>query len=74
MDQKKNTQYPIKAVLIDIDGTLTDIHRRVNLDAVQKIRDLPVPVVIASGNQICFVKAASKLLGEVISWLARTAA
>jgi phosphoglycolate phosphatase len=53
----------IKAIVVDIDGTLTDRSRHINLDAVRELRQLPIPVVLASGNVICFVRAAAKLLG-----------
>jgi hypothetical protein len=53
----------IKAIVVDIDGTLTDMSRHINLDAVREIRQLPIPVVLSSGNVICFIRAASKLLG-----------
>ncbi|HEY3273286.1 MAG TPA: phosphoglycolate phosphatase [Methanocella sp.] len=53
----------IKAIVVDIDGTLTDMSRHINLDAVREIRQMPIPVVLSSGNVICFVRAASKLLG-----------
>jgi len=53
----------IKAVVVDIDGTLTDMSRLISLEAVGEMRRMPIPVVLASGNVICFVRAASKLLG-----------
>jgi phosphoglycolate phosphatase (TIGR01487 family) len=53
----------IKAVVADIDGTLTDMQRRISTDAIAAIRSLPIPVVLASGNVICFMRAASKLIG-----------
>ena len=53
----------IKAVVADIDGTLTDMLRHISTDAVIAIRKLPMPVVLATGNVICFVRAASKLIG-----------
>jgi phosphoglycolate phosphatase (TIGR01487 family) len=53
----------IKAVVADIDGTLTDMRRRISTDAVIAIRELPIPVILATGNVICFVRAASKLIG-----------
>ncbi|HTX43250.1 MAG TPA: phosphoglycolate phosphatase [Methanocella sp.] len=53
----------IKAVVADIDGTLTDMKRRISTDAVIAIRNLPIPLVLATGNVICFVRAASKLIG-----------
>ena len=53
----------IKAIVVDIDGTLTDMSRHINLEAVRELRQLPIPVVLSSGNVICFVRAAAKLLG-----------
>ncbi len=53
----------IKVIVVDIDGTLTDMSRHINLDAVRELRQLPIPVVLSSGNVICFVRAAAKLLG-----------
>ncbi|AFC99407.1 sucrose-phosphate phosphatase-like hydrolase, Archaeal [Methanocella conradii HZ254] len=53
----------IKAVVADIDGTLTDMQRRISVEAIVAIRKLPIPVVLASGNVICFMRAASKLIG-----------
>jgi phosphoglycolate phosphatase (TIGR01487 family) len=53
----------IKAVVADIDGTLTDMKRHISTEAIQAIRDLPIPIVLATGNVICFVRAAGKLIG-----------
>lgn len=53
----------MKAVVIDIDGTLTDIQRRLDLRAAAAIRELTVPVILASGNVLGFVKCAAKLIG-----------
>ena len=53
----------IKAVVADIDGTLTDMSRLISLEAVAAIRQMPIPVILCSGNVICFMRAASKLLG-----------
>lgn len=49
--------------MADIDGTLTDMQRRISVEAIMAIRKLPIPVVLASGNVICFMRAASKLIG-----------
>lgn len=49
--------------MADIDGTLTDMRRHISTDAIIAIRKLPIPVVLATGNVICFVRAASKLIG-----------
>ncbi len=53
----------MKAIVIDIDGTLTDESRRLDLAAAAVIRKLDVPVILASGNVLCFVKCATKLMG-----------
>jgi phosphoglycolate phosphatase len=53
----------LKAVVIDIDGTLTDMQRRLDLRAAAAIRELTVPVILASGNVLGFVKCAAKLIG-----------
>jgi phosphoglycolate phosphatase len=56
----------LKALLTDIDGTLTDPSRRINTGAVQVIRSLVddgVEVVLASGNTSCFMEALCKMIG-----------
>lgn len=53
----------MKALVIDIDGTLTDMQRRLDLRAAAAIRELTVPVILASGNVLCFLKCAAKLIG-----------
>lgn len=52
-----------KAVVMDIDGTITCKKRELHLKAVEKIRSLKIPVVLATGNIICYARAASKLIG-----------
>ena len=53
----------IKALAVDIDGTLTD-HRRVLCPvAVKTIRKLNMPVVLSTGNTHCFSRTVSVLLG-----------
>lgn len=56
----------VRAVAIDIDGTLTDESRRLHLGAVARIREieaLGIPVIIASGNILCICEAASIFIG-----------
>jgi len=56
----------VKAIAIDIDGTLSDDSRRVNLDAVAALRDVQdsgVPVMLASGNVLPIAYALSTYLG-----------
>ncbi len=53
----------LKALAIDIDGTITDMDRRLCLEAAAKLRSLKIPVVIATGNTLCYSKAAARLVG-----------
>jgi len=62
----------IKAIVVDIDGTLTDMQRHISTDAIQAIREMPIPVVLASGNVICFMRAASKLIGASEAMIGET--
>lgn len=52
-----------KALVIDIDGTITHMDRKLSLKAAAKLRLLDIPVVIATGNVLCYAKATAKLLG-----------
>ncbi len=52
-----------KAVVVDVDGTITFADRRLDCRAVEALRSLKVPVVIATGNVLCFARATSKLVG-----------
>ncbi|WOF16553.1 phosphoglycolate phosphatase [Methanoplanus sp. FWC-SCC4] len=55
-----------KALICDIDGTITDKRRRINLDAISVIRtlvDSGIPVVLASGNTVCSITMLSKMIG-----------
>ncbi len=56
----------VKALAVDIDGTLADDSRRVNLGAVaalRKVQDSGVPVMLASGNVLPIAYALSNYLG-----------
>lgn len=56
----------LKALLSDIDGTITDPTRRIHTGAIQQIRrlvDHGVEVVLASGNTSCFMDALCKMIG-----------
>ncbi|TAH64815.1 MAG: phosphoglycolate phosphatase, partial [Methanosarcina mazei] len=52
-----------KALVIDIDGTITCKNRELHLGAVKKMRTLNVPVVLATGNILCYARTASRLIG-----------
>ncbi|VVB90040.1 Phosphoglycolate phosphatase [uncultured archaeon] len=51
------------AIVVDVDGTITYSDRSIDCRAVDALRSLEVPVVIASGNILCFVRAVAKLVG-----------
>jgi hypothetical protein len=56
----------LKAVAIDIDGTLTDEKRRINLEAVALLRELErrgVAVILATGNILCVTEAVQTFIG-----------
>ncbi len=52
-----------KALVVDIDGTLTDMKRAINCRAVEALRKLKIPVVLATGNVSCFARAVAKMIG-----------
>jgi len=63
----------LKALLTDIDGTLTDPSRRINIGAVTAIRSLVdsgTEVILASGNTACFMDALCKMIGTGGSFIA----
>ncbi|MDY6930990.1 MAG: phosphoglycolate phosphatase [Halobacteriota archaeon] len=56
----------ISALAIDIDGTITYDDRRLDLEAIKSLRDLEgigIPVILSSGNILCFMNAASIMIG-----------
>jgi phosphoglycolate phosphatase (TIGR01487 family) len=56
----------LKALVTDVDGTITDRRRRINTGAIEVIRtlvDAGVAVVLASGNTVCFMDGLSKMVG-----------
>lgn len=55
--------FRVKAIAIDIDGTLTDKRRTINCRAVEALRKLQIPVVLATGNFSCFARAVAKMIG-----------
>ncbi|TAJ45015.1 phosphoglycolate phosphatase [Methanofollis fontis] len=56
----------LKAVITDIDGTLTDRRRRLSTEAIRTIRslvDAGITVVVASGNTVCSLDMLCKMIG-----------
>jgi hypothetical protein len=63
----------LKALLTDIDGTITDPARRIHTGAIETIRSLVgqgVVVVLASGNTSCFMESLCKMIGTQGSFIA----
>ena len=52
-----------KAIVLDIDGTITHKDRRLNFRAAEALHALDIPVVLATGNISCYAMAAAKLIG-----------
>ena len=52
-----------KAIAVDIDGTITYSDRSIDCRAVAALRNLNIPVVIATGNVLCVARAVARLLG-----------
>ena len=53
----------IKAIAIDIDGTLTYKDRSLNCKAVEALRKVDAVIILATGNISCFARTAAKLIG-----------
>ncbi|KAF5088991.1 phosphoglycolate phosphatase [Methanobacterium aggregans] len=63
----------IKAVALDVDGTITDKTRKACISAIRAIRTVEgmgIPVVIVTGNISCFVNAVSILFGTTGGFVA----
>jgi hydroxymethylpyrimidine pyrophosphatase-like HAD family hydrolase len=55
----------IKALALDVDGTITDKTRRGCLSAIEtiyRVEQMGIPVIIVTGNILCFTKALSTFL------------
>jgi phosphoglycolate phosphatase len=63
----------LKALLTDVDGTITDPTRRISTGSIETIRSLVdsgIEVVLASGNTSCFMDALSKMIGTKGTFIA----
>jgi hypothetical protein len=59
-------EYKLKAIALDVDGTITDETRRVCVNAVNVIHRAEnegVPIIFVTGNVICAAKIIAILLG-----------
>jgi phosphoglycolate phosphatase (TIGR01487 family) len=55
----------IKSLALDVDGTITDKNRRGCISAIETIHameDMGIPVIIVTGNILCFTRALSTFL------------
>ncbi|MFB2622690.1 phosphoglycolate phosphatase [Methanothermobacter sp. KEPCO-1] len=56
----------MRAIAVDIDGTITDSSRKLCISALRALRGAEkkgIPVIIVTGNVLCFAMAASVLIG-----------
>ncbi len=53
----------MKALVLDIDGTITHRDRKIDCRAVEAIRRIRIPVVLATGNTVCFATTTARLIG-----------
>jgi phosphoglycolate phosphatase (TIGR01487 family) len=63
----------LKALLTDIDGTITEPSRRISTGSIEMIRSLVdsgIEVVLASGNTSCFMDALCKMIGTKGTFIA----
>ena len=71
--QQSSKRRRIDAVVTDIDGTLTDNNRLINIAAIEKIRWVAsqnVPVILASGNTACLMHGVSRFFGTSGTFIA----
>lgn len=60
----------IRAIAVDIDGTLTDKNRVLCPASLQAVRQLNVPLVLATGNTHCFTRTMAIVLGTPFLFIA----
>jgi hypothetical protein len=56
----------IRAVITDVDGTITDYEDRLGVEAlvaIRKLEDSGIRVVLCSGNALCVLKALGRYMG-----------
>ena len=55
----------IRAVITDVDGTITDYEDRLGVEAlvaIRKLEDSGIRVVLCSGNALCVLKALGRYM------------
>jgi len=56
----------MKAIAVDIDGTITDKNRKICINAINAIRcaeDRGYPVILVTGNIICVARTVAMMIG-----------
>ncbi|MCZ3365010.1 MULTISPECIES: phosphoglycolate phosphatase [Methanobacterium] len=56
----------MKAIAVDIDGTITDKNRKICVNAINALRkaeDAGYPVILVTGNVLCTAKMVSTMVG-----------
>ncbi len=53
----------MKALVLDIDGTITHRDRKIDCRAIESIRRIRIPVILATGNTVCFATTTARLIG-----------
>jgi len=59
-------EYEIKALALDVDGTITDNSRKICVSAIQaisKAEEKGIPAIIVTGNILCAAKMLTIMLG-----------
>jgi phosphoglycolate phosphatase len=65
--ENPNQKSKIKAIAVDVDGTITDSNRKICISAIEAIRaaeDAGVPTIIVTGNIFFYAYATSILIGS----------
>lgn len=64
--RRRSLARPLRAVVTDVDGTLTDVDRRLDpraIEAVRRLEGAGVPVVLATGNVLPIALGLHRFIG-----------
>jgi phosphoglycolate phosphatase (TIGR01487 family) len=60
----------IRAIAVDIDGTITDSKRVLCPASLQAMQDLSIPVILTTGNTHCFTRTMAITIGAPLVFIA----
>ena len=60
----------IRAIAVDIDGTLTDYERRLCPASIEAMQRLKIPIILVTGNTHCFTRTMAIALGTPFVFVA----